>query len=456
MILNMFRRGFTLGLVLVLVPCTLVAQVDRGPSLPRKASLGAQLSPANKERAALLGVKEGAVEIARVIPGTTAEALGLKAGDIVLSLNGKKTATTADVMAEVRNINGGATTKVSVLRDKKTVELTGKATEKPRQKGDGSLVVEYDQVLSLGKRIRVIATHPTGAGPFPTIFWIGGIGAYSLDGEYPGISYGNIMGPLSKNYAIVRIDKPGQGDSEGPIYADLEFNTELDAYLQAVKLTKTLNFVNKNKIAIVGHSMGGVFGPLVAAQEKVAGLAVSGTIGKTWVEYILENTRRQSMLAGAKADDVDRSMVDLAAVAQHLFYEDMSAQDVKKKYPKLTNAVNAQTPDGKTYSGVGLKFWQQLAKRNMPEAWSKVDAKSLILWGSSDFISTRSDHELLAEFMNQQRPGSAELVIVPDSDHGFLNTKSMKESQQKWGRGGAAFNPNILDILGDWLKKTLS
>jgi pimeloyl-ACP methyl ester carboxylesterase len=452
----MFRRGFTLGLVLFLVPCTLLAQVERGPNLPRKASLGAQLASTNKEKAALLGVKEGSVEIVRVIPATTAEALGLKAGDIVLSLNGKKTPTVADLMAEVRNINGGANTKISVLRDKKTVDLAGIAVEKPRQKGDGSIVVEYDQVVSLGKRIRIIGTHPKGPGPFPTIFWIGGIGAYSLDGEYNGISYGNIMGPLSKDYAIIRMDKPGQGDSEGPIYADLEFNTELDAYLQAVKLTKTLNYVDKNKIAIVGHSMGGVFGPLVAAQEKVAGLAVSGTIGKTWVEYILENTRRQSMLAGAKADDVDRSMVELSAVAQHLFYEDISPKDIKKKYPKLTNAVNAQTPDGKTYSGVGLKFWQQLAKRNMPEAWSKVDAKSLILWGSSDFISTRSDHELLADFMNQRKPGSAELVIVPDSDHGFLNTKSMKESQEKWGRGGAAFNPNILQILGDWLKKTLN
>ena len=450
----MHSRTVGLAIVLMAFPCFVQAQIERGPLLPRKAVLGVQFAPVNAERAKVLGVKEGTFEVTRVTPGSTAEVVGLKPSDVIQSFDGKPTATAQDVTVIMRSIVGGQKVKISVLREGKSVELSGSAVERPRQKGDG-LVVEYDQVLSLGKRIRVIGTHPQGPGPFPTIFWIGGIGAYSLDGEYPGIAYGNIMGPLSKEYAIVRIDKPGQGDSEGPVYSELLFDTEQDAYLQALRLAKTFSFVDKNKIAIIGHSMGGVFGPLVAQSEPVAGLAVSGTISKTWNEYMLENTRRQSLLAGASPEVVDKELIETAVVCHHILFEGLSPEEVKKKHPELKGPVDGFSPDGKTYSGVGIPFWQQLAKKNLPAAWLKTDAKVLALWGSSDFISTRSDHEFVAEFMNQKKPGSAEFVMVPDSDHGFLNTKSMKESQQKWGRGGAAFNPNIIDILKDWLKKTL-
>lgn len=452
MMFNMILRRLCLALT-VLTSVSAFAQIERGAPLARKAALGVQMAAASADRAKQLKVAEGSVEVTRVLPGLTGESLHLLAGDVVLSFNGTPIKAPADLAGQMRTVSGGQSIKLVIVRDGKETTLEGKAVEKPKQKGDG-ITVEYDQVVSLGKRIRVIETHPQGPGPFPTIFWIGGIGAYSLDGEYPGIAYGNIMGPLSKEYAIVRIDKPGQGDSEGPAYTDLMFDTELDAYIQAVKLTKTLSFVDKNKIAIVGHSMGGVFGPLVAQQEPVAGIAACATIFKTWNEYMLENTRRQSALGGASPENVDQEMVTLAAVCHHIFYEGLSPKETIEKYPALKDAVNAMVPDGKTYSGVGLPFFQQLAKKNLPAAWAKIDAKVAAIWGENDFISTRSDHEFIAEMMNKKHPGSAEFIMIPHSDHGFSNTDSMLDSMQKWGRGGQ-FNPNIIEILKGWLKKSI-
>ncbi|MEI8282485.1 MAG: alpha/beta fold hydrolase [Armatimonadota bacterium] len=438
---------------LLLLGSMAFGQIERGAPLPRKALLGAQLTSMTPERAKQLNVPAASIEVTRVIPGTTAEGMKFEVGDVVLSLNGKKTATAPEFMLMMRQVNGGQMVKVGVMRNGKNLELSGTAIERPKQKGDG-VVVEYDQLLSLGKRIRVISTHPQGAGPFPTIFWIGGIGAYSLDAEYPNIAYGNIMGPLSKDYAIVRIDKPGQGDSEGPEYLNLGFDTELDAYIQAIRLTKTYGFVDKNRIAIVGHSMGGVFGPLVAQTEKVAAIAACATIAKTWNEYMLENTRRQSLLGGASPEAVDQEMVEMGAVCHHLFFEQMKPADIARKYPALKARVNAMIPDGKTYSGVGIGFFQTLATKNLPGAWAKIDAKVAAIWGENDFISTRSDHEFIAEMMNKKHPGSAEFILVPHSDHGFSNTDSFADSMQKWGRGGK-FNPNIIEILSDWLKKAI-
>jgi hypothetical protein len=429
-------------------------QFEHGPQLPRKALLGAQLTPLTAEKAKLQKLTEGAVEVTRIIPGTTAEAMKLLVGDIIVSLNGKKTPTVPEFMGSMRNIYGNQSVSVKVLRAGKSLDLNGISVEKPKQKGDG-FTVEYTQVMSLGKRIRVVATHPIGTGPFPTIFMIGGIGSYSLDGEYNAVPYGNILSQFAKTYTIIRTEKPGQGDSDGPIYTDLLFDAELDAYIQSLRMVKALPYVDKNRIAIFGHSMGGVFGPLVAQVEPVAGIAASATISKTWMEYMLENTRRQALLSGGAAQDVDQSLISTEAACHALFVEGLSPREAIRKHPELKSAVNGMVPDGKTYSGVGIQFFQQLAKKNLPAAWAKSNAKAIALWGENDFISTRYDHELIAEMMNKLHPGSAEFMLVPQSDHGFLKTNSMQESKQKWGRGGAPFNPNIIEILRTWFKKTI-
>lgn len=444
-------RSFSL-LALVALTAFGLAQVERGAPLPRKPSFGAHLGPVTPEEAKAANIAGGA-KIVRVLPGTSAEALKLQVGDIVVSIDGKAVDTAAAITAAFRGRSTGDVLTWKVVREGKTVELKGALMERPRQKEAG-LEVVYDQVVSQGKRIRVMATHPEGKGPFPTIFMIGGIGSYSLDADYSAMPYGNILGQLAKKYAVVRIDKPGQGDSEGPaVYTDLLFDVELDAYRQALKLTKTFSFVNKDKIAIFGHSMGGAFGPLIAAEEPIAGLAISGTMGKTWVEYMLENTRRQSLLGGNTPEGVDTQMRELAPVIHYLFSEGLSPAEIKTKHPHLVPMVDAMVPDGKTYSGVGLPFFQQLAKKNLIDAYAKMTGKVLALYGENDFLTSEADHLLITDAVNRKSPGRGEYIRVPQSDHGFTTTSSQLDSMQNWGRGGRAFNPNILDVLGKWLEK---
>lgn len=432
-----------------------VAQVDRGAPLPRKVALGAQLADATPEEAKSAGV-DRAVKIAGVLPGLTAEGMALKAGDLIVEFAGQRVATRGSLVGLVRTFEPGKKVTAKVMRDGKVVTLEGTSIGRPKQKEDGFKVV-YDQVVSQGKRIRVIATHPDGTGPFPTIMLIGGIGAYSVDGDFPSVLYGNVMGPLAKaGFATVRIDKPGQGDSEGPPYPELLFDVELDAYVQALRLAKTLPFVDKSRIALFGHSMGGCFAPLVAADEPVAGVAVSGTLSKTWYEYWLENTRRQSLLAGASAADVDDEIRRLAPVTHHLFSQGLSIAEIVEKFPQDKGMAQAMSPDGKTLSGVGIPFFQQLANKNLPRAWSKTQSKVLVVYCANDFLSGQADHEFIAELVNKERPGTAQFKLLPDSDHGFNQTSSMKDSMDRWGRPGAAFNPSIVDTLRAWLADSLS
>lgn len=442
------------SIALALVATVSLAQIQRGDPLPRKGVLGAQLVPATAEEAKAAGLPEDAgVKVVRNLPGLTGERLKLEPNDVIVSIAGEKITRRPLINQLLGRQMAGKPVTVEVFRGGKLVKLTAEVAERPRQRPDGFKVV-YDQVVSQGKRIRVIATHPEAPGRYPTIFLIGGIGAYSVDGDFAGIPYGNIIGPLAKSgYATVRIDKPGQGDSEGPMYTDLLFDTELDAYLQALRLAKTLDFVDKDKIVIFGHSMGGAFGPLVAAQEPVAGIVTSGTVVRTWIEYQLENTRRQAILGGASLAELDADMKRQAAISHLMFNEGLSAQEIVDKHPDLAPLLRSMSPDLKTYSGVGIPFFQQLAKKNLPEAWSKTDAKVLALYHENDFITDDYDHELIAQIVNARKPGNGEYKLVPQSDHGFNMTTSQADSRAKWGRPGGQFNPNVVEIISAWLDK---
>lgn len=445
-------RSTFLAAALLAVAVALAAPPERGAPLARKGALGVQFAALTEADAKASGLKVGdGLKVVRVLPGLTAEKVGLKEGDVVLRLAGKPLPNPAAVAPAARTLEGGKPVELRVRRRTENLVLTGETVPRPKQKADGFEVV-YDQVVSRGRRIRVIATHPTAAGPHPTVFLIGGIGAYSVDGDFASTAYGTILGPLAKSgYATVRIDKPGQGDSDGPLYPELRFGDEMDAYLQALRLAKTLPFVDRNRIAIFGHSMGGTFGPLVAAQEPVRGLVVGGTVSKTWVEYWLENTRRQSLLGGQDPATLDQSMRNLASLSELLFGQGLSPAQIERRRRDLAPLMRAVSPDGRTMSGVGIPFFQELAKQNLPAAWKVVDARVLAFWGENEFISAEWDHQYIVDMVNARRPGTATYQRVPQSDHGFFKTTSTRDSFAKWGRPGNEFNPNIVEIVRTWL-----
>ncbi len=428
--------------------------------LRRKAVFGAQVGPVSADEAKEAGIEASkGVKILRVLPGLTAERIGIVTGDIVTSLNGKPVSAANAVQVAMASLFAGDTLEIEVIRAGKRSKLSGPTSARPLQKADG-FDVHYESFVSNGKKVRLIATSPTGAqaegkSKFPTLFLIGGIGAYSVDSDFATMPYGNIVEAFAKSgYATVRIDKPGQGDSEGPVYTDLLFDDELAAYKGGVKKAKTLSFVDAEKIVIFGHSMGGTFGPLVAQDEPIAGLIACATLAKTWTEYQLENTRRQSLLAGAKPGEVDTEIVKLAAVTYYMFDLGWSAKEIVEKRPELAETVRGMSPDLKTFSGVGIPFFQQLAKKNLGATWDKQTCKVLMLWGENDFVSGEEDHKFVADFLNKKNPGQAKYVRIPESDHGFKKTTSFLDSFRRWASAGEK-NENVIPIMREWIESIL-
>jgi pimeloyl-ACP methyl ester carboxylesterase len=356
-------------------------------------------------------------------------------------------------MAAIAGLTVGQKFEVNLLRDGQQIDLPMILKERPRDRGDNFDVL-YHHVVSGTARIRTIVTRPHAAGRHPVLFLIQGAGPRTIDEPLNGPEpYSRILNEFARSgYVTVRVDKPGVGDSEGGPFADLDFETELDAYRQAMAALLKYTFVDPAMVFIFGHSMGGVFAPIIASEIPIRGIVVYGTVSKTWTEYFLENWRRQAVLAGDDPARIDSMLRDLAAALHYLLKEHKSPEEVVRVRPDLRAILAKLAPEGRI-NGRAMRFWSQAATKNLPAYWAKGRVDVMAIWGRNDFIATEADHPLIADIVNRTRPGSSRYVALDGSDHAFRKTTSIEDSFKRWRSPPSDFNPLIITTLKEWIEK---
>jgi len=96
-----------------------------------RGRLGVSLSPVSEQLAAYFGVQRG-VLVSSVDMDSPAARAGLKAGDVITSVNGRSVSDVSDVLEGARRAGSGASIAVTVMRDRKEVKLTAQMPETAR------------------------------------------------------------------------------------------------------------------------------------------------------------------------------------------------------------------------------------------------------------------------------------------------------------------------------------
>ncbi len=423
--------------------------------LPRRGLFGAAAGPVTDEVRRRQQLEPGVgLMIRSVIPGTTAEEAGLRAGDVITAVDGTAITDAGRFVAELGRRKAGETASITFVRDARPETRKVTLKPRPRETGHASYEIAYGSVESRGGRLRTIMTRPKMPGKHPAFLLIQGLGGFSIENA-PGNPrlYAEIIEALARRgFVTFRVDKPGQGDSEGGPTRDVDFETELDGYRQALKALRGRDFVDPGNVVIFGHSMGGLMGPLLAAETPVKGLAVYGTASKTWYEYLLENTRRQMAMAGAPASEIDEALRKDSAINFEVFVAGRPPEEVAKAHPGLADRIGEMIAEGRYYAGRHHAFFRQLAAKNMAAAWEAFGGHALAIWGKGDFVSAEADHALIAAIVNRARPGHGTFLAMDGIDHGFNRAASQEESFRNSGRPGE-FNPAIVSTLADWASK---
>lgn len=441
------RRCTTAFLILLLVAFSIAQR------LPRRGALGIALTPIPKEIRGNLKDGEGALA-KQVFPGLTGDKAGVKAGDIILRVNGKA-ATATNLPGFVRTLKVGQVVHFDLIREKAPLHVAAALVEKPRDPGTDAYSVQYAEVDTQAGRMRTIITNPKSEGRHPGLMFIQGYTPISYD--FPltakGLDAPILFDFAKSGFVTMRVEKPGVGDSEGGPIEKVDYYTELDIYRQALKQLKALPNVNPADVFIFGHSMGGAFGPMVAAEIPVKGLLMYGIVSRTWHEYLLDTARYQGLLSGTSYADVDEQVREAGRILEMVFQDRKSPSEVIREHPEWKKNVEDTFPGG-LFNGRPASFWGQLENANFASFWSKCNAPVLSVWGESDFVSYKLDHQLVADIVNSVHPGWGTFAALPNSDHLMATWPSQSDSLKHFGSGD--FNPAIIQLMRDWVARISS
>ena len=305
-----------------------------------------------------------------------------------------------------------------------------------------------------GTRLRTIITKPRDAkGKLPVIFVAGWLSCDSVEApadtkDESGLVFRGLA--QLREFALFRMDKQGVGDSEG-VCGETDFDSELAGYRAAFRAVKNYDFIDANRIYILGISNGGGFAPLVpeldAEQAQVRGYISIGGWVKTWFEHMLEIERRRFALMGKSPGEVNDRMKGAATLYHEWLIEGRSLDDILKEQPQLADLW----PEGKDHThlyGRPLAFYQQLQKLNLCVAWSRVNVPTYVLRGAFDWIMGREDSELISTYVNKNGD-LASFYEIPDTGHTFQHYLSLADAFK--GKR-APFDPKMIGLLADWLQ----
>jgi pimeloyl-ACP methyl ester carboxylesterase len=278
----------------------------------------------------------------------------------------------------------------------------------------------YTQIANpRGLQQRAILTRPTGVTDRrPALLFVPWLSCDSVEspgGGAPGI--GRLLEQLAaeSGWVVLRVDKPGVGDSEGAC-ADTDLETEIDGSRAALAWLRAHPWVDPSRIVIMGHSFSGAFLPMVAGTTPVAGYIVLNSWVRTWLERLLEFERLHAESSGLGPAEVSERMRKLAEFYALFLEQQKTPRQVIAERPDLAS-VWSDAPEHQY--GRSARFHHQLQRINAARGWSGVAVPTLVMWGDADLIMHRSDHERLAALVNRNRPGAAELVVIPGANHGL-------------------------------------
>lgn len=445
---------YSLSLVLLWFSGVAVAQNASsapGDDLPRHGIIG--LVVAGADTAKPEDGQTNPPTVKNVVPGGAGEAAGIQPGDTLLELDGKQIAASASFVQEIGRHLAGDSVQIVLRRAGQKMEKTVVLKPRPFETSPDATIL-YRSITAGGTRRRTIITHPQSPGRHPAVLIVGGLGCYSLDGTLnEGRGYGPILSALVKEgFVTMRVEKTGEGDSQGPTCTDPKATAELEAsgYAAALDALRSYDFVEPKEIFVFAHSLGPLLASLALPGKNVRGVIAAETIGRSWFEYTQENLRRQSALVGEPLDQVDADVRAHVHCAYHFYLQHESSDEVAKLGNNCKDMIASN-------AGMSDAYMQQIGDINLAKQWKQIEAPVLVIYGTSDPATSADEGQYLAGIINSFHPGNATYREIAGMGHEFGRYDSPLAFLKEVGNTSKPhpFNEEVVAVVLGWLKQHL-
>lgn len=418
------------------------------------AAPGAAQDPLKRRADWGMGVRPpadgGGATVVVVRPGGAAERAGLRPQDRLLSVNGVGATDPAAFLRTYRALRGGESARFEVARGTERLAFTVASDPLPMESIAG-VRVEYGSAVSeRGHRVRTVVTRPAGAtGPLPAVVFIPWLSCSPIENPRPaGDGWTRMLHEVasSSGAVLVRIEKPGVGDSEGPPCGQTSLDDDLDAFRAGIRATLARADVDRTRVFLFGGSIGAALAPVLAAEFPVRGLIASGGFSRTWFEHMLGNERRRLVLTGRPAHEVNAALRGYATFYDLYLNEKLAPAAVLARKPALKPLWN---DGGEHQYGRHARYFHGVHALDIEGAWAKVAVPVLIVWGEYDWIMGREDQERIVEVVSARDPALVQLKVIARMNHHFDRFAS---AQAAFTEEGGEYAPEAAQEIVRWLR----
>ena len=188
-----------------------------------------------------------------------------------------------------------------------------------------------------------------------------------------------------RGYVVIRFDFSGTNESDGNFY-DMTVAREVDEAIMVYDFAKTRAYVDKERIYLIGHSLGGVISTLIAA-------------------------RLRPKAVGLLAPASDMNDINYLRIAGEMLNEgkDLSEMDVIER-------IKAMKEIDIGGEKLGIKFWLDFIKMDIYGQAAKYPNPVLILRGTKDELVFHDANKKLEEAYPK-----ASYEQIEGADHSFTN-----------------------------------
>ena len=312
-----------------------------------------------------------------------------------------------------------------------------------------------------GVRLAGTLIMPPGRGPFPAVVFVTGSGPQDRDealmGHRPFLVIADYL--ARHGIASLRYDDRGVAKSTGSFdkATSADFSQDAEA---AVHYLMHVKGIASNHVGILGHSEGGVIGPMVAARSRdVAFLVLMSGPGVPGDSILLLQGRAIAIAMGASEDaaatGTKNQRVLLEAVAQSSDSVDAAGRLVKAKDSILAAVPSDRraTAEAQIDQGITelLSPWFRYFVRYDPRpALRRVHVPVLALGGSLDLqVPAREDLAAIDTALRAGGNRDYRVEELPKLNHLFQTATTGAPSEYATIEQTVA--PAALDAIATWI-----
>ena len=306
-----------------------------------------------------------------------------------------------------------------------------------------------------GVRLAGTLTLPKGKGPFPAAVLITGSGAQDRDetimDHKPFMVLADAL--TRRGIAVLRTDDRGFAKSTGDFAKATSEDFAADAEA-AVGYLAGRPEIDARRIGLIGHSEGGIIGPMVAvADPRVAFVVMLAGPGVPSRELMTAQREAVARTAGLPPEAVARNEAVIGRVEAALAQGKDTAQAEADAAKVLTDAGMPAAGAAQTVRQLSSPWYRWFIAYDPRPTLRKLRVPVLALNGDKDVQVVAAQNLPSIREALKDDP-KAEVVELPGLNHLFQTADTGAPSE--YARIEETIAPAALRLVGDWVVKVTS